>query len=188
MSARSKETAQSSRKERRSNTHTTTTNRVVSGERGAGSERSSSMQTNSTIGMSSGRSASLQGVGSSTASVCERGGEDTNDSAPSNIWELRDNSNQPTTGDKTTVAGVVADNLFQRAKFVDRDTDLMYDERDGSVCKFVTTLCNLQADINRSDWWKQARKWIPVNISRLRNDKNTAMKWAFLGTYLRFCI
>ena len=140
MSARSKESAQSSRKERRSNAHTTT-NRVVSGERSDGSERSSSMQTNSTIGMSSGRSASLQGVGSSTASVGDRGGEDTNNSAPSNIWELRDNSNQPTTGDKTTVAGVVADNLFPRAKFVDRDTDLMYDERDGSVCKFVTTLC-----------------------------------------------
>jgi hypothetical protein len=47
----------------------------------------------------------------------------------------------------------------------------------------VTTNCNLQANIDVCTWWKEARKWIPTYISRLRNDKSTAMKWAFLGTY-----
>jgi hypothetical protein len=46
-------------------------------------------------------------------------------------------------GEKRTVAGVLADKLFQRAKFVDHSTDLMYDEKDGSICRFATTSCNL---------------------------------------------
>jgi hypothetical protein len=74
--------------------------------------------------------------------------------------------------------------LFQKVKFVNRDFDLGYDETDGTICKFVTTNCNLQANIDVCTWWKEARKWIPPTyISRLRNDKSTAMKWAFLGTY-----
>jgi hypothetical protein len=104
--------------------------------------------------------------------------------APRYVWTSRENANHPITGDKTIVAWVVADKLFQRAKFVDRNTNLMYDEKDGStICKFVTTSCHLQADIDISTWCKQACKWIPINISWLCNDKTTAMKWAFLGMY-----
>ena len=156
-------------------------NRAVTSWKSA-SEKGTSVQTESTVGMSSQHSASLVGVGLSSSSAGDEGEGDETNSKPSNIWEVRDSANQRTTGDKTTVAGVVADKLFQRAKFVDRHNELMYDEREGSICKFVTDNCNLQADINRSKWWKQARKWIPANISRLRNDKSTAMKWAFLGT------
>ena len=161
MSARSKQSKQSSQKDRCSNA-----------------------DTPSTKGMSSsGRSASLGGVESQTASTVEREPDDAN-SKPSFVeWEARENANRPTTGDRTTVAGVVADKLFQKAKFVDRDFDLGYDVTEGSICKFVTTYCNLQANIDVNTWWKEARKWIPTYISRLRNDKSTAMKWAFLGTY-----
>ena len=131
--------------------------------------------------MSSQHSASLQEVGLSTSLAGDVGdGEETN-SKPGNIWEERDNANQRTTGNKTTVAGVVAGKLFQRAKFADGNNDFMYDEGEGSICKFMANNCDLQADINKSDWWKQAGKWIPTNISHLRNDKSTAMKWAFLG-------
>jgi hypothetical protein len=59
----------------------------------------------------------------------------------------REHANRPTTGDRTTVAGVVADKLFQKAKFVERDFDLGYDETEGSICKFVTTCCNLYRPI-----------------------------------------
>jgi hypothetical protein len=132
---------------------------------------------------SSGRSASLEGVESQTASAVEREAEDAN-SKPSFVeWETRENANCPTTGDRTTVAGVVADKSFQKAKFVDRNFDLGYDETEGSICKFVTTYCSLYANIDVCTWWKEASKWIPTYISRLRNDKSTAMKWAFLGTY-----
>jgi hypothetical protein len=47
----------------------------------------------------------------------------------------------------------------------------------------VTSNCNLQANIDVCTWWKEAHKWIPTDMSGLRNDKSTAMKWAFLGTY-----
>jgi hypothetical protein len=82
--------------------------------------------------------------------------------------------------------GIVADKLFQKEKFVDRNFDLGYDETEGSTCKFVNTYyyCNLQANIDVCTRWKEARKWILTYISRsLRNNKSTAMEWAFLGTY-----
>jgi hypothetical protein len=47
----------------------------------------------------------------------------------------------------------------------------------------MSTNCNLQANIDVCTWWKEACKWIPTYISCLRNDKSTAMKWAFLVTY-----
>jgi hypothetical protein len=98
--------------------------------------------TPSTKGMySSGRSASLGGVESQTASTVEREAEDAN-SKPRHVeWEAREMATHTTTGDRTTVAGVVADELFQKAKFVDRDFDLGYDETEGTICKFVTTYC-----------------------------------------------
>ncbi len=143
----------------------------------------SNADTPSTKGMSSGRSASLPEDESPTESLAEREGDDTNSKPSYVVWGDRENANRSTTGDRTTVAGVVADKLFQRAKFVDRSTDLMYDESEGTICNFVATSCNLQPNIDISTWWKQARKWIPTYISRLRNDKSTAMKWAVLGTY-----
>jgi hypothetical protein len=105
----------------------------------------SNADTASTKGLSSSCTikASLGGVESQTASAVEREAEDAN-SKPSYVeWEARENANPPTTGDRTTVAGVVADKLFQKAKYVDRDFDLGYDETEGSICKFVTTYCNL---------------------------------------------
>jgi hypothetical protein len=89
----------------------------------------------------SGRSASLGGVESQTASAVEPEAEDAN-SKPSYVeWEAREMATHTTTGDRTTMAGVVADKLFQKAKLVDRDFDLEYDETEGSICKFVTTYC-----------------------------------------------
>jgi hypothetical protein len=91
---------------------------------------------------SSSRSASLGGIESQTASVVEREAGDAN-SKPSYVeWEAREMATRTTTGDRTTVAGVVVvDKLFQKAKFVDRDFDLGFNETEGSICKFVTTYC-----------------------------------------------
>jgi hypothetical protein len=55
--------------------------------------------------------------------VAEWEAEDAN-SKPSYVeWETREMATRTTTGDRTTVAGVVADKLFQKAKFVDRGFD-----------------------------------------------------------------
>jgi hypothetical protein len=85
----------------------------------------SNADTPLTKGMSSSsRSASLGGIELQTASAVEREAEDANSKTSFVEWEARENANCPTTGDRTTVAGVVADKLFQNAKFVDRDYDL----------------------------------------------------------------
>jgi hypothetical protein len=142
----------------------------------------SNANTTSAKGISSSRSALRRGVEAQTASAVEPDAEDTNSKASFVAWEERENADRPTTGDKTTVAGVVADNLLQKAKLVDCDFNLGYNETDGTICEFVTTYCSLQANIDVCTWWKEACKWIPTYMSCLRNDKSMAMKWAFLGT------
>jgi hypothetical protein len=153
-------------------------------KQGSPKDRHSNADTASTKGMSSSvRSALLGGVESQTESANERETEDTSSKPSFVAWGERENTSRPMTVHKTTVAGVVADKLFQKAKFVYRDFDLGYDETDEAICKFVTTNCNLQANIDVCTWWKEAGKWIPTYISHLRNDKSTAMKWDFLGRY-----
>jgi hypothetical protein len=66
----------------------------------------------------------VEGVESQTAPAVEWEAEDASSKASYVEWEARENANRPTTGDRTTVAGVVADKLFQKAKFIDRDFDL----------------------------------------------------------------
>jgi hypothetical protein len=89
----------------------------------------------------------------------------------------------PMTDNKITITGLVANKLSRNPEFVDRNNNLMYDEEKGFLCKFITTSCNLQAHIAISNWWKQARKWIPTSISRLQNNKIMAMKEAFLEVH-----
>jgi hypothetical protein len=84
------------------------------------------------------------GMGFLKASMEDHEGED-DDSMPRYVWTSWVSINHPTTGNQMTiVGGAVAEKLFHRAKFVDRTKDLMYDEKKGSICKFVTTSCNLQ--------------------------------------------
>jgi hypothetical protein len=102
--------------------------------------RRSNADTASTEGMSSSRSTSLVGgVELQTASAVEREAKDANSKPSFFEWEARENANRPTTGDRTTVAGVVADKLFQKTKFVDPNFDLEYEETEESICKSVTT-------------------------------------------------
>ena len=83
--------------------------------------------------------------------------------------------------DRTTVNLVVTAEVFPKVKFVDRDTDLAFTENKKSICQFVISRCNLHADINIATWWKHVQKYVAQTINRLRNDRNTAMKWAVLG-------
>ena len=84
-------------------------------------------------------------------------------------------------GEKTTVNLVVTAEIFPKVKFVDRDRDLGFTENPKSICQFVIARCNLHADIIKPEWWKQVQKYVAQTINRLRNDRNTAMKWAVLG-------
>jgi hypothetical protein len=110
-----------------------------------------------------------------------------NNSTIKYVWTSPENTNHPTTGNKTTVVGVVSDKLFCCAKFVDHNTKVMHNEMDGSICNFVGISCTLQAGIHISTWWKQAQKWILTNISWLSNNKSMAIRWAVLVTYCAIC-
>jgi hypothetical protein len=107
--------------------------------------------------------------------------DDTSKSKPSHVWCANHAVTPTSMGDHTTVNLVVTAEVFPKVKFVDRDTDLAYTEDEKSICQFVITRCNLHTDIIMPEWWKQVQKYIAQTINRLRNDRNTAMKWAVLG-------
>jgi hypothetical protein len=95
------------------------------------------------------------------------------------------NKTATSTGDQTTVNLVVTEMGFPKIKFVDRDTQLMFSHEKKSICQYVIRRCNLHSDISLPNWWKHVHKFVSHAINRLRNDRNTAMKWATLGKILR---
>ncbi len=108
--------------------------------------------------------------------------EEDDSSKPSKIRCRGDASTTVTSKeDKTTVNLVVTEQVFPKVKFVDKDTQLMFSSEQKSICQFVIGLCNLHTDISQPHWWKPAQKYVSQTINRLRNDRNTAMKWATLG-------
>ena len=120
----------------------------------------------------------------SSAYTDEREEEDTNSSISklSQVWVGNHGATSLTSiGEKTTVNLVVTAEIFPKVKFVDRDRDLGFTENPKSICQFVIARCNLHADIIKPEWWKQVQKYVAQTINRLRNDRNTAMKWAVLG-------
>jgi hypothetical protein len=141
------------------------------------------------------RSASMKSTGfvspngkSSSGDEQEEGEDDStaNGSKPSNVWCEKHKLTPTSTGDQTTVTLVVSERVFPKVKFVDRDIDLMFSTEQRSICQFVIGRCNLQTDISLPNWWKQVHKYVSQTINRLRNDRNTAMKWAALGKMLLF--
>jgi hypothetical protein len=113
----------------------------------------------------------------------------TNQSKPiSTVW-VADNQVLASKRDHSTVVMVVSESLFRRVKFVDADVDLLYDEHRHSICGFVARKCNVvENQLDVKVWWKEARKWVRDTISRMRNDKTTAIKWEFLGKYRSFVL
>ena len=114
-------------------------------------------------------------------------GEDddtANGSKPSNVWCSRHKLTATSAGDQTTVNLEVTEKVFPKIKFVDRDTQMMFSYDKHSICQYVIWRCNLHADISLPNWWKHIQKFVSQAINRLRNDRNTAMKWAMLGKIL----
>jgi hypothetical protein len=117
----------------------------------------------------------------------ETGEEDdtANGSKPSNVFCKQHKWTATSTGDQTRVNLVVTEMVFPKIKFVDQDTQLMFSHEKNSICQYVIRRCNLRSDISLPNWWKHVHKFVSQAINRLRNDHNTAMKWATLDKILR---
>lgn len=83
--------------------------------------------------------------------------------------------------DKTVVTMVVLDQFFPQVKFADKDFALAWDDNTDSFCQFFISKCNVPVDVDRKEWWLRTRKVITFTMSQTRNDRNTAVKHAFLG-------
>jgi hypothetical protein len=107
-----------------------------------------------------------------------------NGSKPSNVWcEGIGSITSAQSADKSTVTLVVIKEVFPMAKFLHKDRELMFSRDKRSICQFVLERCNLHVDISQPNYWRSAKKFVTQTINRLRNDRNTAMKWAMLGKY-----
>jgi hypothetical protein len=102
-------------------------------------------------------------------------------SKPNHVWLEQHRLTGISTRDITTVNLVVTKAVFPKMKFVDRDTQLVFSNEKNSVYQFVISRCNLHTNISPNEWWKHTQKYVNQTINRLRNDQNTAMKWATLG-------
>ena len=112
--------------------------------------------------------------------VSADGQADRHQSTPGHVWCVNHDA-LPGLGDQTTVNAVVTGNVFPKVKFVDKDTELLYSTDTKSICQFVIGRCNLQPEVEEGQWWRSVHKYLGQTISRLQNDRNTAMKWAMLG-------
>jgi hypothetical protein len=164
---------------------------LTSKQRRVGSAFNSSLARTNESGIATmSRSASMQSAGfvspngkSSSLGESEQHKEDDTEtgSKPKHVWlgehTLADFSRR----ELTTLNLVVTDAVFPKMKFVDQDTQLVFSNETNSVCQFVISRCNLHTDISPHEWWKHTQKYVNQTINRLRNDQNTAMKWATLG-------
>ena len=121
-----------------------------------------------TLGISS-ASAAASGSGSRSASIQDFGlvsllikscvytddqkeaDTDTSRSKPSHVWCGNHALTPESMGDRTTVNLVVTEEVFSKVTFVDRDTDLGFTEDKKSMCRFVISRCNLDANIIITD-------------------------------------
>ena len=85
--------------------------------------------------------------------------------------------------DKTVLTMVVTDQFFPEVKFADKEFDLAWDEDMESFCQFFLLKCNVPVDVDRKDWWLKTRKTVMYIMCQTRNDRNTAVKNAFVGKY-----
>jgi len=108
-------------------------------------------------------------------------------SQPSNIWCGLHEVTPTTNGDDTTITNMVSGKMFSKVKFIAKDIDLLYSVKKKSVCQFVIQHCHLQADIKPDLWWREAGKTVAKTINSLRNNRNTAMKWAVMGKSKQVC-
>ena len=159
-------------------------------QRVSSASHSSSARTNTSGIATTSKSASMRSAGfvspnckSSSLRESEEQEEEITEtgSKPNEVWLEQHTLTDISTRDLTTVNLVVTDAVFPKMKFVDRDTQLMFSNERDSVCQFVISRCNLHANILLHEWWKHTHKYVNQTINRLRNDRNTAMKWATLG-------
>ena len=85
------------------------------------------------------------------------------------------------TFDKESVISIVVERFFPEVKFLHRDTQLAWDESEDSFCQFFIRECHVPLDVNRREWWFSTRKIVLFTLSQTRNDRNTAVKNAFVG-------
>ena len=76
---------------------------------------------------------------------------------------------------------VLANNLFPRIKFLDKTKDLEFSMEEGTICHYLFHMCQLKYDVERMEYiWEKARKWVLSSITRLRSEKCTTIRNAFL--------
>ena len=100
------------------------------------------------------------------------------------VQELQHQQNEVSLMEKAVVQHVVTEQFFPEVKFVDKDTDLAWEVGAESFCQFFISKCNVPLNVDRREWWMRTRKLVAFTMTQTRNDRNTAVRNAFVGKYI----
>ena len=80
---------------------------------------------------------------------------------------------------RSSIQFFTAKNIFPRVKFP-TETELEWSTDKDSACHYTVSTYNIAPEKAR-DFWKSAKKVINAKLVMVRNDKNAALKRAFMG-------
>ena len=84
---------------------------------------------------------------------------------------------------KSTISTVVTDKFFPQVKFVNKQVQMAWNTDPNSFCQFFISNLHVPVEIDQRTWWSSASKIICSLLCQTRNDRTTAVKFAFVGKY-----
>jgi len=84
---------------------------------------------------------------------------------------------------KSSISYVVTDKFFPQVKFVNKQVQMAWNTDPNSFCQFFISKLHVPVEIDQRTWWSSASKIICSVLCQTRNDRTTAVKYAFVGKY-----
>jgi len=85
--------------------------------------------------------------------------------------------------DKGSISTLVTDKFFPQVKFVNKQVQMAWSTDPNSFCQFFISKLHVPVEIDQRTWWSSASKIICSVLCQTRNDRTTAVKYAFVGKY-----
>ena len=83
---------------------------------------------------------------------------------------------------KEAISIVVTDRFFPEVKFVNKQFEMAWDDDPNSFCQFFISNLHVPVEVGHKSWWAAASRIVSAVLCQTRNDRITAVKFAFVGT------
>ena len=85
---------------------------------------------------------------------------------------------------KDLITEIVVQKFFPEVKFVNKQFEMGWDDSPQSFCQFFIVNCNVPPEAGHRSWWAMASRVVSAVLCQTRNDRTTAVKYAFVGKYI----